>query len=192
MTSPATAQRARSSEEAAISLYAKVVGLSADHIEEYLPDFRDAYAERMRAIPEANHRPADFRIGCEVLRHVSFAVEEPELQKRLACLLAAASDAATQHHVHPAFPGILTALAPEELRLLASMRGVFDPLQTSAQDLERARAYLAVADVDAVHVALDNLARLGLVHRAVSPGQPERLRVSALGDRFLLACVYCD
>jgi hypothetical protein len=193
LESPARRTR-RTPEEAAISLYARVVGLPADHIEAYLPDFRDAYLQEMQAVAEASRRPADFRIGCEVLRHVSFAVEEPELQKRFACLLAAASNAGKRHHAHPAFPGILSALAPEELRMLPALRAAFDPLEITSQGLERLRAHLAIPIVETVRVALDNLLRLGLVRRtAASSLQPhERLSLSALGERLLRAALYCD
>jgi len=181
-------------EDAAISLYARIVGLPASHIEAYLPDFREAFVQEMEAVAEANYRPADFRIGCEVLRHVGSALEEPELQKRLACLLATASNAGKRHHAHPAFPGILTALAPEELRLLSGMRATFDPVEPSGTELERLRAYIGACDVRDVRVALDNLLRLALVERAASSGQSaqERLRLSALGERFLSACFCRD
>ena len=194
MTSQATARRARSTrEDAAISLYARIVGLPAGHIEAYLPDFREAFAHEMQAVTEASHRPADLRIGCEILRHVAFAVEEPELQKRFACLLATASNAGKRHHAHPAFPAILTAMAPEELRLLSGLRSAFDPVEASGSELERLRAYLGVGDARDVRVALDNLLRLALVERASSgPQGAERLRLSALGERFVRACFCRD
>lgn len=194
MTSQAAARRARSTrEDAAISLYARVVGLPAGHIEAYLPDFREAFVQEMETIAEASYRPADFRIGCEVLRHVGFAVDEPELQKRLACLLATASNAGKRHHAHPAFPGILTALAPEELRLLCGLRTASDPVEISAPELERMRAYLGVGNVSDVRAALDNLVRLALVERAAaSGGRDAGVRLSALGERFLRACFCRD
>lgn len=184
------ALRGRTREDAAISLYARIVGLPAGHVEAYLADFQEAFVHEMEAVPEASRRPADFRIGCEVLRHVCFAVEEPELQKRLASLLATASNAGRRHHAHPAFPGILTALTPEELRLLSGFRTAFEAVETSAPELERLRAYLGAGDVRDVRVALDNLLRLALVERApaADAATPERILPSALGERLLRAC----
>jgi hypothetical protein len=176
--------------DAALMLYAKVVGLPADHIDAYLTDFRDTYAEVMRQIPEGSRRPPGFRIGCEVLRHVAFAVEEPQLQRWFACLLATASDAENSDKAHPCFAAILAALTSEEVCTLLAMNAAFPWFQPSPAELGRLRAYLRAESPEALSAGLSNLQRLGLLQSAPADADA-RLSISDFGKRFLYACLSC-
>lgn len=173
---------------AAVLLYAKIVGLPPDYVEVYLGDFVELYAEEMERIPNACRRPPDFRVGCEVMRHAAFAVEEPQLQRHFACLLATASDARKSHAAHPAFASILTGLTSLETGVLIAMCASFSRLTASCDELERLRALLRVDSVPALDAALSNLRRLGLVER-IGADAEGALAVSSFGRTFVSACL---
>jgi hypothetical protein len=176
---------------AAVLLYAKIVGLPAGYIEAYLGDFTDMYAEEMERIPQASRRPPDFRTGCEVMRHVAFAVEEPHLQRSFACLLATASDVRNGDKAHPSFASILTGLTPVETGMLLALNASFPRFQPSGTEIERLRAHLRAGSADCITAGLSNLQRLGLLEGA--PGDANgRLAISVFGRRFLYACLSCS
>ena len=67
-----------------LQLVDNVVGLPTDFLNFHLKTFRESYKEGYEKIPKQRRIEPTLRLGCNVLRNVAYAAEEPEIQKLFA------------------------------------------------------------------------------------------------------------
>ncbi|EGM76841.1 hypothetical protein Rhein_3078 [Rheinheimera sp. A13L] len=116
-------KRLSSTTDAVLRLIDNIVGLPADFISSHLEVFREKYRENVERIPEDKRVEPSFRLGCSVLKNVAYSVEEPQLQKLFANLLASASNKDIADTVHPGFATVINELTSDDARLLSDING---------------------------------------------------------------------
>ncbi|EMV9370713.1 DUF4393 domain-containing protein [Vibrio harveyi] len=133
-----------------LQLVDNVVGLPTDFLNFHLKTFRESYKEGYEKIPKQRRIEPTLRLGCNVLRNVAYAAEEPEIQKLFATLLLSASDLDLADDVHPSYASIINEMTANDAKVLVSEfgGGVPESIALEFHQLEKARA---------------NLIRLGLI-----------------------------
>ncbi|MGO4209046.1 Abi-alpha family protein [Vibrio cholerae] len=127
-----------------------VVGLPTDFLNYHLKTFRESYKEGYEKIPKQRRIEPTLRLGCNVLKNVAYAAEEPEIQKLFARLLLSASDLDLVDEVHPSYASIISEMTTNDAKVLVNEfgGGSYESITLEYPQLEKARA---------------NLIRLGLI-----------------------------
>ncbi|EOX1847297.1 Abi-alpha family protein [Vibrio cholerae] len=138
--------------DAILKVVDNVVGLPADYLNHHLQTFRKVYAQGYERIPHKRRIEPALRLGCNILKNVSFSADEPELQKLFAQLLISASDTEYASDVHPSYASVISEMTPLEAMVLdISFGDCPQPFKIFKIDKEqREKAY-------------SNLIRLGLI-----------------------------
>ncbi len=127
-----------------------VVGVPADILNYHLVAFRSTYSEGYKKIPEKRRIEPTLKLGCNVLRNVSYAAEEPELQNLFAQLLLSASDSEYVERVHPSYASVINDMSVVDANVLVDVFG---------GEVEKRPQY----PEKLVYKSLSNLTRLGLI-----------------------------
>lgn len=149
-------KRLSGTADAALRLLENIVRVPMDFASNGIERFRLKYAERFEEIPLANRQEPPRRIGAAVLKHVTYAEDEPDIQDLFANLLATASNSETVHHVHPGFATVISEMRATDALVLRRFgagqgRGYF-----GVDGSER-------ISEDVYQEAIANLVRLGLL-----------------------------
>ncbi len=107
-----------------LQLVDNVVGLPADYLNYHLQTFRETYRSGFSKIPKNRRIEPTLRLGCNVLKNVAYAAEEPEVQKLFAQLLLSASDKETANEVHPSYASVISEMTTLDAQLLVSEFGL--------------------------------------------------------------------
>ncbi|GIU21060.1 Abi-alpha family protein [Shewanella sp. MBTL60-007] len=127
-----------------------LVGLQADFFERRLVTFRTTYTEGYKNIPTKQRIEPTLKLGCNVLRNVSYAAEEQEIQKLFAQLLLSASDTDYADFVHPSYASVINDMSATDAHVLSCVFGSKVEEKPEASEAN-------------ILKSLSNLTRLGLI-----------------------------
>ncbi|MGR5365239.1 Abi-alpha family protein [Photobacterium damselae] len=133
-----------------LRLVENIVGIPTDILNHHLGSFRSSYAEGYKNIPKKRRIEPTLKLGCNVLKYVAFAVEEPEVQKLFAQLLVSASDSEYVEHIHPSYASVINDMSVVDANVLIDIFG-------------GAREKKPKYSEKLVQKSLSNLTRLGLI-----------------------------
>ncbi|WP_318423051.1 Abi-alpha family protein [Photobacterium leiognathi] len=121
-----------------------LVGLPTDFLNFHLKTFRESYKDGYDKIPPKRRTEPTLRLGCNVLKNVSYAAEEPEIQKLFARLLLSASDSELADDVHPSYASIISDMTVIDAKVLVNEFCNIPPIEIDVDctQLEKARSSL--------------------------------------------------
>ncbi|MEZ9910647.1 Abi-alpha family protein [Vibrio sp. 10N.261.51.A3] len=127
-----------------------LVGLPADYLENKLVTFRTTFSEGYKKIPKNRRIEPSLRTGCIVLKNVSYAAEEQDIQKLFGQLLVSASDSELADFIHPSYASVINDMSAIDAHVLDCVFGgkVEKKPNTSEDNIQK---------------SLSNLTRLGLI-----------------------------
>lgn len=138
----------------------------------------DNYAEKLRAIPEAEAIPVNPQIGTPIMEKLAYTTNE-EIADLFTTLLAKASSSDTVNLAHPAFIQIIERLSPDEALVLKSLHdrtfipfvGLIVNLTTEGHNVIKKndtdlKFSVPMTFPQNILTYLDNITSLGLLHQA--------------------------
>jgi len=123
-----------------LQLVDNIVGLPTDFLNYHLQTFRETYKSGFIKIPKKRRIEPTLRLGCNVLKNVAYAAEEPEIQKLFAQLLLSASDKETADEVHPSYASVISEMTALDAQLLESEFGRSD-YQSEIKGAQRQKSF---------------------------------------------------
>lgn len=145
--------------------------------------------ERIQHIPHDRIQPPPLLIAGPIAEAAKFSMEEPSLADLFANLLASAMDKAHAHKAHPSFVEAIKQMSPDDAVLIKEISKYPDasfPLVDFASVKEVGERILSLynyCDIFAkphekmrgsIQVAIENLARLGIIEISKDPLADER------------------